>query len=182
MTVLTAAIPAAEKERKVLFENLYKKVFPSVVRFVRQHNGTLHDASDVFQDALVIFYEKQQEGSRLVETQEAYLAGIARHLWYRRFGKERSEVALEDADIIDSLEDTAMDREQKSLLRFLEVAGKKCMELLRAAYYHRQGPEQIKERFGYGSVRSATVAKFKCIEKVREAVKQKQVTYDDFTY
>jgi hypothetical protein len=39
---------------------------------------------------------------------------------------------------------------------------------------------QVAETFGFSGVRSATVQKYKCIEKVRETVKQKALTYEDF--
>jgi hypothetical protein len=39
---------------------------------------------------------------------------------------------------------------------------------------------EIADAYGYSGVRSATVQKFKCLEKVRETIKQKALTYDDF--
>jgi len=40
--------------------------------------------------------------------------------------------------------------------------------------------QEIADEYGYSGVRSATVQKFKCLEKVRESVKEKSLVYDDF--
>src|SRR3569833_2691223 len=67
---------AAEREK--LFIRLYKDVFPSVARYVSKMGGTLDDAKDIFQDALVIWYEKAVSG--MIVNEKAYLAGVAKHL------------------------------------------------------------------------------------------------------
>jgi hypothetical protein len=55
------------------------------------------------------------------------------------------------------------------------------MELLHAFYYNRQSMDEITDRFGYSSAHSATVQKFKCLEKMRDTVKEKSLRYEDFT-
>ena len=62
----------------------------------------------------------------------------------------------------------------------LETAGKKCMELLKVFYYDHLSVDNVATLFGYSSTHSATVAKYKCLEKVRETVKQNSLNYADF--
>jgi hypothetical protein len=38
----------------------------------------------------------------------------------------------------------------------------------------------IAGRFGFSGERSATVQKFKCLEKVRDTIKSKSLSYEDF--
>ncbi|HBW79381.1 MAG TPA: RNA polymerase subunit sigma-70, partial [Sphingobacterium sp.] len=66
------------------------------------------------------------------------------------------------------------------LFRFLEIAGRKCLELLKSFYYDQMSLQEIADEYGYSGVRSATVQKFKCLEKVRESVKEKSLVYDDW--
>jgi hypothetical protein len=40
--------------------------------------------------------------------------------------------------------------------------------------------KQIAQRFGLSGERSAAVQKHKCLEKVRNTVKEKALTYEDF--
>jgi hypothetical protein len=66
------------------------------------------------------------------------------------------------------------------LFTFLERAGGKCMQILTEFYYHRLPMEKIMRKFGFSSERSATVQKYKCLEKIRDIVKFKSLNYEDF--
>lgn len=169
--------------RKELFEALYKSVFPSVAAFVSLRKGSFQDAKDIFQDALIIFYEKSVVNSIHIETcNEAYLLGIAKHLWLRRCKQQHEIISLDDVESAMAIkEDDTPTVETSKLLLFLERAGRKCMDLLSAFYYARQSMEEISNRFGYHTAHSATVQKFKCLEKIRDTVKEKSIRYDDFT-
>ncbi len=69
----------------------------------------------------------------------------------------------------------------KRLLRVLELSGKKCMDLLRAFYYQRLPLKKLVSALGYANEHSASVQKYKCLEKIRNTVKEKSLTYEDFT-
>jgi hypothetical protein len=63
---------------------------------------------------------------------------------------------------------------------YLETAGRKCMELLKAYYYDHMPASDIATLFGYSGTHSATVGKYKCLEKVRDTIKQNSLNYADF--
>jgi len=54
------------------------------------------------------------------------------------------------------------------------------MDLLRSFYYDKMPLTTIASTYGYSGVRSATVQKYKCLEKVRETIKEKALAYEDF--
>jgi DNA-directed RNA polymerase specialized sigma24 family protein len=169
----------ATLNREALFRDLYERSFPRVAEFVGKRKGTFQDAKDIFQDALIIYYEKLVEGELSIQlSDEAYVLGISKHLWFRKFGADQKNISLDSITIAD---DFYPDVNSSRLQVFLERAGKKCMDLLSAFYFHRQSPATIAPEFGYSGERSATVQKFKCIEKLRDIVKQKSMSYDDFT-
>ncbi|MBT1697293.1 sigma-70 family RNA polymerase sigma factor [Fulvivirgaceae bacterium PWU4] len=184
MMTLTAmehdiSTPAA---REKFFMCLYESAFPVVGKFVSSRGGTFQDAKDIFQDALVIFYEKTREGNLSVEvSDEAYVLGIAKHLWIRKFNHDKSTVPLDEREAVTLPDHYFPTVESGKLVSFLARAGKRCMELLQAFYYEKRSADQIRNAFGYGSAHSATVQKFKCLEKVRDMVRSKSVTYEDFT-
>jgi DNA-directed RNA polymerase specialized sigma24 family protein len=164
-------------QREVLFINLYKQAFPAVAKYVSKMGGTFDEAKDVFHDALVIYCEKTTTASAL-KNDTAYLVGIAKHLWLKRYRENSNNMPLDDWDLgFDVQEDHPS---AKRLFRFLETSGKKCMELLKSFYYDQLPLTDIAAVFGYSGVRSATVQKYKCLEKVRETIKQKALQYEDF--
>lgn len=163
--------------RKEALTRLYKKAFPKVATFVSRHGGSLADAREVFHDAIILSCERQ--GQEAIREPEAYLYGMVRNLWYRRFRNQAGYVRLEDDDALPFAgPDPQPSRDR--LLQFLEKAGRKCMDLLKAVYYDGLKMQSVSERFGFSGPRSATVQKHKCMEKVREHVKRKQMAYEDF--
>jgi DNA-directed RNA polymerase specialized sigma24 family protein len=183
-TMIDTRLPVAtfdQQQRKSFFTELYKLAFPNVARFVANRGGTLQDAKDIFQDGLVIYYEKEVRGDMPDVMPEAYLLGICKHLWIRKF-KSDVRYALFDPfeKNIDIGDEVALPVETEKLLSLLERAGKRCLELLTAFYYHRTPMTEIAKVFGFSGERSATVQKFKCIEKLRDEIKNKSLTYEDF--
>ena len=167
-------------DREQLIMKLYKNAFPLAAKYVSKMGGSFDDAKDIFQDALVIYYEKVIAGNlQLQQTENAYLLGIAKNLWLKKFREGRYTLPLDDFDI-DTAEDTEPQPSADKLLHYLETAGKKCMEILSAFYYEKLPMKHIAGMFGYAGERSVTVQKYKCLEKVRETVKQNALTYEDF--
>jgi DNA-directed RNA polymerase specialized sigma24 family protein len=164
--------------REKLFINLYKSSFPNVARYVSKMGGSFDEAKDIFQDALVIYYEKEVSDSLSVAINEkAYLMGIAKHLWLKKHHVDSKEVSLDGFDVESETEAQPSDNK---IFSFLQTAGKKCMDLLRSFYYDQLPLTEAAELFGFSGVRSATVQKYKCLEKIRETVKEKSLTYEDF--
>jgi DNA-directed RNA polymerase specialized sigma24 family protein len=169
-------------EREQRFMALYKKAFPAVAKYVSKMGGSFDEAKDIFQDALVIYYEKTVIGSIVLQTNEqAYLLGIAKHLWAKRFRECIQHTTLDTGlDNYDLMVDENKQPSPAKLLHYLETAGQKCMEILKAFYYDNLPVNQIASLFGYSGVRSATVQKYKCMEKVRETIKEQSLAYEDF--
>jgi DNA-directed RNA polymerase specialized sigma24 family protein len=164
--------------REAFFITLYKKAFPAVARYVARMGGSLEQAQDIFQDALVIYYEKVTSAqAEIIVNERVYLSGIAKKLWLQHYKAGGKNQPLNDLDI-----EAATDEQLSTgkLLRYLETAGKKCMDMLKAYYYDSLRVDDVASLFGYSGTHSATVAKYKCLEKVRETVKQKSLSYADF--
>lgn len=168
-------------DRQKVFMRLYQEAFPALAKYVSKMGGSFEEAKDTFQDALIIFYEKMQLGNLVIEVNDkSYLLGIAKHLYLKRY---RSEKRIESLDGTPDLIDMEEPKPSTTrLLRFLEATGKRCMDLLQAFYYDKRSLTEIADSFGYSGTRSATVQKFKCLEKVRETITQKALTYEDFLH
>jgi len=169
-------------ETENAFEKLYERAFPLVAKFVSKMGGSFQDAKDIFHDALIIFYEKQVANAITIQmADEIYILGIAKHLWLRKFKQAQEKVSLDQLEQDISIpEDYYQENEENNrLLILLQLTGRKCLELLRAVYYDKLGLSAVAAIFGYQTVRSATVQKYKCLEKVRDKVKEKAISYED---
>jgi DNA-directed RNA polymerase specialized sigma24 family protein len=47
-----------QSSREALFMKLYQEAFPLVARHVSKMGGSFDEAKDIFQNALVVYYEK----------------------------------------------------------------------------------------------------------------------------
>lgn len=175
----------SSENREAWLTTLYKNAFPLVARHISRMGGSLDEARDIFQDALIIYYEKTVRAELSLEySDKAYLFGIVRHLWNKRYKQNEKQISIDELDA-DLDEQAGLfsseDREivTSRLFQLLQSAGKKCMQLLSAFYYEQLKMEGIAERFGFSGARSATVQKFKCLEKIKETVKEKSISYED---
>ncbi len=170
-------MPSAEE-----LTEIYERVFPLVAKLVRDQGGSFEDARDIFHDSFLIYLETISKRPGTVRTSDsAYITGIARHLLAKRYGRRYSfnwQDNLEDMNPVP--EDFYPSVNEKRLLRFLEAAGKKCMDLLRAAYYKKQDMKKLAIALGYSNEHSVSVQKYKCIERVRKSIKERSLSYEDF--
>lgn len=166
---------ALHTDREATLTRLYRRTFPLVRRLVLRHGGTEQDAQDVFQDALVIFYEKAVGGTLvLTASASTYLVSISRNLWRQELSRRNRNVSVEwtaeaEAQLAD--EPVVASAEAFSVVEYVEKLGEKCKSILLSFYYFQQPLEQIAATHHYRSVRSATVQKFKCLERLRKSVR-----------
>lgn len=176
------SIMATISEQEML--RIYRESFPRVALVVRNLGGQPDQARDLFHDALIIYFEKRRNGGLEINSSEtAYLTGIVRHLWFRQFRNQLPTSSLDASgeEVLYYEEDRQWEYlVTNGLNQFLKTAGKKCMELLQAFYYDQQSMQEIASRFQFSSARSATVQKFKCLEKLREQLKTSSLYAEAF--
>ena len=61
---------------------LYREVLPGIKKYVVRNSGNESDAEDIFQDALMVVYEKATSGDlKLTSALSTYLFAVSKHLW-----------------------------------------------------------------------------------------------------
>ncbi len=166
--------------REELFIELYEEVFPKVAAFIKKMGGNLDDTKDIFQDGLVIYYEKKMSADLMIRVDEtAYLIGICKHLWYKKHQQDARNQQLDVTSGLFSVDESGKNV-SKRILDFIESSGKKCLDLLQAFYFDKLNMKDIAHKFNFSGERSATAQKFKCLEKVRIAIKNRSLTKEDF--
>ena len=105
------------REDHAVVEQIYRQNYPIIQSLVINNNGTIDDAADVFQESMIVLFEKAKqpdfELNCLIKT---YLYSVARRLWLKRlqqmqrFGRA-SDLALETVSVDEDLE--AHEKKQK---------------------------------------------------------------------
>jgi RNA polymerase sigma factor (sigma-70 family) len=152
--------------------NIYREFLPGIRRLITRNGGSADDAMDIFQDALVILYEKCRSANGLTLTSSFYtlLYGICRNLWGNRLQKKsRSEVTLPDD--LKLQDDTDLQRliireeENRIFWDAFRKLGKECQALLQL-FFEQKKMEEIAETLSLSSVSYAKKRKFQCKEQL----------------
>jgi RNA polymerase sigma factor (sigma-70 family) len=93
---------------KAAIEAIYKDNYRLIQQLIVNNNGTEDDARDVFQEALIVLYQKSQSESFELNCQiKTYMYSICRRLWLKKLQQNRRFEAPVDnfEDIVPVEED-----------------------------------------------------------------------------
>ena len=119
-------------DRESVFTELYQEVYPKVLRFVLQRQGSAEEAKDIFHDGLIVLFERTMNGTLEINSDPVgYLVGTCKNLWFQhRRDAMRLEKVLDDLPV-DETEDQSVPDPAK----YLQLLGEKCRNVLHAFYY-----------------------------------------------
>ncbi len=164
----------ARNDKKAV-ETIYKDNYTSIQSLIINNNGTADDAKDIFQEAMIVLYEKARSGSFelncLIKT---YLYSVARRLWLKRLqqssryngdiGHAEAIVPVED----DIEEHARRDREFEMMNKAISSLGEPCKSLLEAFYLQKKNMQEIASGFGYTNAENAKTQKYKCLMRLKK--------------
>lgn len=70
---------------------LYQQHYKMMLRMVLRNNGTEQEALDIFQDALIVFWQKAMDSSfELTSKISTYLYSVCKNLWRKELDRKRN--------------------------------------------------------------------------------------------
>lgn len=158
---------------------LYRRYFPMVLHLVMTNTGTEDDAKDIYQEALIVLYEKVRSGSLELHCQlKTYLYSVSRRLWLKqltqrsRFMVRDIEAPVSDDMALEHLTDDLSvheerDRQFDLMADSLDRLGEPCRTLLEDFYIRHLSMQDITEKFGYTNADNAKTQKYKCLMRLK---------------
>ena len=100
---------------EVALRELYKNYYPMVFNLICANNGTEQEAKDIYQEAVIAFYERAQQPDFVLTCKiKTYLYAVARRLWLKRlWEKKRFDGKIEERESFASIEDEMIDYEER---------------------------------------------------------------------
>ncbi|OUJ73372.1 RNA polymerase sigma factor [Hymenobacter crusticola] len=156
---------------------LYRLHLPMVSHFVLQNSGTEDEAKDVYQEGVMVFYEKVRDGSLELSCQiKTYLYAVCRRLWLKRLAEkgrfggrlDDHEPFLETGAEADLAEAEERDRRFALMGEALEQIGEPCRSLLEGFYLLDRSMQQLTADFGYTNADNAKNQKYKCLVRLKK--------------
>ncbi|WP_070138386.1 RNA polymerase sigma factor [Crocinitomix algicola] len=159
-----------EKAFRYLYKNLSK-----VEAYVKSNSGTKSEALDVFQDGLIVLYNKVNAFSDQSEVKvEGFLINTCKLLWKNELKKKRvrnkknESIGIELKDQSELEDFTLLELRYKIVEKIISKLGETCRTVLVSFYYKKHSLESIAKQLNYKSVQTAKTKKYKCMEKARK--------------
>lgn len=174
--------------RNVL-NHIYKEYYISVHKLVLKNSGNEQLAWDVFQDAILITYDKIiADRLYLTSSFKTFFISICKNLWYKYLRDQHQKEAdvLQLDDLIPSdYDENELIKDHKDNILFrlfrknLEKLSPECQELLNLLAEGYSG-EEIANKTKYASVQVIYNKKAKCIKHLLEKIKSDQDYKNNF--
>jgi len=167
-------LDALAKGSRQATEQVYRQHSKIVIGWIVQNGGEASDAEDVFQEAMVVLFEKAQAAEfRLTCKIGTYLFAVSKHLWYKKIKQnQRVSFNTEPEENIAYEEDITGHEERElhyeQLNWALDKLGEPCRSLLKAFYQSEKSMQQIAADFGYTNADNAKTQKYKCLNRLRK--------------
>ena len=165
-----------ENDTKAI-QTIYAGNFSLIQALVLNNNGSYDDARDLFQEAMVILYEKARKSDFKLTCQlKTYLYAIAKRLWLKKLKHHGLFVSNTDLSILEPViaveEDLEMAEKKNEEFEVMESAfaklGEPCKGLLEAFYIQKKSMSDLVSIFGYTNTDNAKTQKYKCLMRLKK--------------
>ena len=160
---------------KKAVETIYRDNYNMVQALVINNNGSIDDAKDIFQETVIVLYEKVRSGSFELNCQiKTFVYSVTRRLWLKRLQQQnRYTTPGDNIEMVVPVEEVLEDHEQRNAeFELMEKAinnlGEPCKSLLEAYYLQKQNMQTIASSFGYTNADNAKNQKYKCLMRLKK--------------
>jgi len=172
-----------------VIDTLYASLLPKVKKHVSSNGGSLDDAYDVFQDAIMVFYKLVINDKYDSEKYKVhgFVLTICKNLWINLIKKRASSLNREksvergefEADVLDNL----ISQERKSALdQAFQALGEKCTEILVLFFYQKLSFKEIAQKLGDMSEDAVKVKSHRCKKQLADRIKGNERLTEQLRY
>jgi RNA polymerase sigma factor (sigma-70 family) len=156
-------------------ETIYKLFYNMVQSLILNNNGSADDARDIFQETVIVLYEKAKSGSFELNCQlKTYVYSVSRRLWLKKLQQQQKFIpnitGLDETVPVE--EEVESHNQLNSEFQMMEKAllhlGEPCRSLIEAFYLQKKSMTDIAGHFGYTNADNAKNQKYKCLMRLRK--------------
>ena len=164
----------AQSDKKAI-ETIYRRNYNMIQSLVVNNSGSADDAKDIFQETMIVLYEKVRSGTFelncLIKT---YVYSVSRRLWLKRLQQMNRYApafdGLQDTVPVDEEieENERINNEFQVMEKAINSLGEPCKSLLEAYYLDKKNMQDIALSFGYTNADNAKNQKYKCLMRLKK--------------
>jgi RNA polymerase sigma factor (sigma-70 family) len=159
---------------KKAIETIYKENYNLIQALIVRNNGTVEDAKDIFQETMVVLYEKVNSGQFELNCQiKTFLYSISRRLWLKRLMHQNRFNIIDEYNEVVVIDDDVDEHEKRNMdflmmEKAMQSLGEPCKSLLEAFYMKKKSMLEISSLFGYTNPENAKNQKYKCLMRLKK--------------
>lgn len=144
-----------------------------VLNLVLSNNGTEQEAKDIYQEAIIHFYERLQQAEFVLTCKiKTYLYAVSRKLWLKQLVARKKEMRIGEDEQFAGIDEAMTEFESKekefnAMDESLNQLGEPCKSILEDFYLRSQTMEEITNKFGYTNTDNAKNQKYKCLQRLK---------------
>lgn len=162
-----------------ILDHLYSKYYRMMTKVVLSNSGTEEEAKDVYQEALLAFWQKASSGKLVLTSKiSTYLYSICLNQWRKELDR-KSRLTSEEVDSEEFQTHEAKER-LKIVKECIEELGDVCKGVLTYYYFDGLGMQDIAEKMNFANTDTAKTKKYKCKKKLDSLIKSKYTAEDFF--
>ncbi len=166
---------------------VYRNHYPSIANLIRSNNGTEQEAKDIYQEAVIVLYEKLKSPEFELTCQiSTFLYAVSRRLWLKRLSeKNKFSGNLTETESylhLDTVEQEAEESEKRFeiMAQALDKLGEPCKTVLEDFYLKKMSMQEITDKMGYTNPDNAKNQKYKCLQRLKKLFFQEYKTSDRY--
>jgi RNA polymerase sigma factor (sigma-70 family) len=163
------------KNDKASIEAIYRTNYAGIQSLILNNSGNIDEARDIFQEAMIVLYEKAISGTFELNCQlKTYIYSVCRRLWLKRL-QQMQRFAFQNEHIEETVaveDDLEIHEKKHADFTMMETAmakiGEPCKSLLDAYYIQKKHMQEIATDFGYTNADNAKTQKYKCLMRLKK--------------
>lgn len=178
----TIRIELDDKYLKALLENdntliseIYERFFFKTSHFILKNSGTIAQAKDIFQEALLYIIMGVKERKLSISCFEAYLFTVTKNMWRREVEKQKKRVIKDNLHTLGNkeVEFASFMIEQEHLELYqkkFDLLSSNCKDIL-TLFFNGINYEAITTELSYANINTVRQRVFKCKSKLIKLIK-----------
>jgi len=151
-------------------DELYRKYYRMMTRAIIKNNGTEQEAKDVYQDALIVFWQKAVSNQLVLTSKiSTYIYSICLNLWRKELDR-KGRLSHEEKDGVQYIDDESQER-SKIIRDCIQQLGDTCQKILMYYYFDDMSLQDIAQKLGFANTETAKTKKYKCKKRLDNLVK-----------
>lgn len=182
MSAYQHQLTALKNHDNSFIQQVYQDCSPSIKQLILSNGGSISDAKEMFQKALIDTYEKALKDTFTLRVPICnYLYRVCKNMWLNELRKKGKHVTISDVegykddgtgDVMVQQEEAAAEEKRVALMmRHFHRLGKQCQQILKMRWFEKKSyqvvAEQLDISYGYARRRGS-----ECMQQWRRLIEE----------